>query len=98
MNLHALLVHDLEPRVQVDEFRTDGPGHQMAVPELGTLAFDDLVLESVPRPVLLDQIEEALGEIMRMDVDRVVRALAHAAPFFRGFYGGRRHRTYISYA
>src|SRR5690349_11994405 len=98
MSLHALLVHDLEPRVQIDEFRTDGPGHQMAVPELGTLAFDDLVLESVAGAVLLDQIEEALREIMRVDVDRVLRALAHAAPFFRGFYRGGRHRTYNSYA
>src|SRR5215467_14347080 len=51
--------------------------------ELRPLAFDDFVLEAVGRAVLLDQVEETPGKVMRMDVDGVVRVLAHAAPFFR---------------
>jgi hypothetical protein len=46
--------------------------------------------------VFLDEIEEALGKIVRVDVDRVMRVLAHAVPFFRRFYRGELGRTYNS--
>jgi hypothetical protein len=54
----------------------------MSVLELRAFAFDDLVLETVAGPVLLDEIEETLRKIVRMDVDGVVRELAQR-PLFR---------------
>src|SRR2546421_12716223 len=91
MHLHALLVHRSEPRIEIHEFRTYGPGHQMAVLELRALAFDHPVLEAVAGAVLGDQIEEVLRKIMRVNVDRCV--VAHRGSGARLYLGGDR-RTY----